>query len=65
MKIETIHESLVNGQREQMVRQIDEWGDTFWEDYSFLLEGFWSMIPGRKHEFFKDAVISYFRIKRK
>jgi len=34
MNIETIHESLVNGNRAQMVNQIDEYGlYDFWADY--------------------------------
>ena len=64
-RLEAIHESLTNGQRKQMVSQIDEYGlYDFWEDYKDFLyshEG----INGAKVMFdcFTDATISYFRIK--
>jgi hypothetical protein len=39
MKIETIHESLVNGQRRQMVEQIKEYGlYDFFSDYRDYLK---------------------------
>jgi hypothetical protein len=61
MKIETIHESLVNGQRKQMVRQIDEYGlDDFWSDYRDYLDNIHANVG-----FFQDAVISYHRIKNR
>lgn len=62
MDIETIHESLVNGQRQQMVKQIDEYGCySFWADYEIYLI---DLYPDRKaFDFFADAVKSYFRIK--
>lgn len=69
MNIETIHESLVNGQRRQMVNQIDEYGVyDFWVNYRYWL------IESGYHEgedcddaweYFTDATISYFRIKGK
>jgi len=38
-KIEEIHNSLVNGQRKQMVTQIDAYGlYDFWSDYANFLE---------------------------
>lgn len=58
IEIETIHESLVNGQRRQMVKQIKQYGlYDFWSDYKDYLD--------ERHiniGFFRDAVISYFRI---
>ena len=62
MNIETIHESLVNGNRKQMVNQIDEYGlYDFWERYKdYLNELYTDTGP---LEYFQDAVISYFRIK--
>ena len=66
MKIETIHESLVNGQRKQMVKQIDEYGlYDFWSDYSDYLgcETDHGIFP--QFNFFRDAVISYHRIKNR
>ena len=73
MDIETIHESLVNGQRRQMVNQIEEYGDDFWEDYKEYLEAvlntdapLGSYTDGNKMaawEYFTDATISYFRMR--
>lgn len=65
MELEHIHESLVNGQRQQMVRQIDEYGlYEFWADYraylSEIYEGTNALI-----DYFSDAVISYHRIKNR
>jgi len=62
MEIETIHESLVNGQRKQMVNQIDEYGVyDFWSDYADSL----GIKGGYGIEYFKDAVVSYHRIKNR
>ena len=59
--IEIIHESLVNGQRKQFVDQVDEYGTyDFWEDYSDFLNASCTLTP---YMWFRDAVISYFRIK--
>ena len=61
--LETIHESLVNGNRRQMVEQIDEYGVyDFWADYRDFL---WNTCQSPKAEFayFADATVSYFRIK--
>ena len=65
MDIETIHDSLINGQRRQMVNQIDEYGNyDFWNDYKgFLIE-----LCCDKDEawwYFTDACISYNRIKNR
>ena len=61
MNIETIHNSLVNGQRRQMVDQIIEYGlYDFWSDYSDYLINFYIYDQGS--DYFKDAVLSYFRI---
>ena len=62
--IETIHESLVNGNRRQMVKQIDEYGTyDFWSDYRSYLNDLYIEEGGGKYGYFTDAVISYFRIK--
>ena len=63
MTINTIHESLVNGQRRQMADQIDEYGlYDFWADYrDFLNEMFLSHSDGFK--WMSDAVVSYHRIR--
>ena len=62
-KIIEIHESLVNGQRRQMVNQIDEYGlYDFWKDYlEYLYQRYMEEIV--IFEYFYDAVISYHRIK--
>ena len=63
MKIETIHESLVNGQRRQMVNQIDEYGlYDFWNDYSNLLKFTYAEIDSC-YQYLEDAITSYHRIK--
>lgn len=58
--IEDIHNSLLNGQRKQMVKQIDAYGlYDFWSDYKDYLNSF-----GLNYslEHFTDATVSYFRI---
>ena len=64
-KIIEIHESLVNGQRRQMVNQIDEYGlYDFWKDYlEYLYQRYVqeTVVFG----YFYDAVISYNRIKNR
>ncbi len=61
-QLEKVHNSLVNGQRKQMVKQIDEYGlYDFWEDYKSFLE----QVSERKFHWFTDATISYFRIKNR
>ena len=59
MDIETIHESLVNGQRRQMVNQVNEYGlYDFWPDYRDYLRNLYEM--DAQLEYFQDATISYF-----
>jgi len=63
-EVETIHESLMNGQRRQMVNQIDEYGSDFWKDYEdYLVQTYES--KSSMMEYFTDATISYFRIKNR
>jgi len=65
MKIKEIHKSLVNGQRTQMVDQINDYGlYNFFSDYKYLLE---ERFYSREAEhniltYFSDCVISYHRI---
>ena len=60
--IETIHESLVNGQRRQMVDQINEYGlYDFWHDYSEYLDTLYTT-ESAAYEYLKDAIVSYHRI---
>ena len=62
MDVRTVHESLVNGQRVQMVNQINQYGlYDFWTDYKTFLFEFYVELSVR-HEYFTDAVISYHRI---
>lgn len=62
-QIEAIHESLVNGQRKQMVEQIDEYGVyDFWYDYRNYLCMLCETL-GLVFDYFTDAAISYHRIK--
>ena len=65
VSIETIHESLVNGNRRQMVEQIDEYGVyDFWADYKDFL-GIQHFHNFPAVPYFTDAVISYHRIKNR
>jgi len=66
MNIETIHLSLVNGQRRQMVEQIDEYGSDydFWSDYAEYLDNAYLDLKAI-HGYFKEAVVSYNRIKNR
>jgi hypothetical protein len=62
MDIETIHNSLINGQRKQMVKQIEEYGlYDFWYDYSIYLDSLYVETDTRWN-YFTDATISYHRI---
>ena len=64
MSIETIHESMINGQRKQAVRQMEEYGMyDFFEDYGDYLGGLYS--PLACFEYLKDAASSYHRIKNR
>ncbi len=65
-EIEVIHESLVNGQRKQMVDQIDRYGNyDFWADYSEYLKGLCITNYNSAFYWLADAVKSYFRIKNR
>ena len=59
--ISAIHESMQNGQRRQMVEQIDEYGSEFWEAYRrYLNEEF---IEHLAYYYFSSVTISYFILK--
>ena len=65
MKIETIHESLVNGQRRQMVEQIDEYGvSEFHYEYGRYLMKLYEQ-ERTWFEYYVDAAQSYHRIKNR
>ena len=61
-KLEVIFDSLINGQRTQMVEQIDEYlpTDFFPDLLDFLKKSFSNDLA---LHFFADATNSYFRIK--
>lgn len=61
LELEVILESLVNGQRESMVKQIKRYGlYDFWADFAHYLESTQSAEKGFRY--FIDATVSYFRI---
>lgn len=62
MTVEQIHESLVNGQRRQMVEQIKEFGEyDFFSEYQAFLE-YTYYNAETEYRYFIDATVSYFRI---
>lgn len=66
--IQIIHESLENENRDQMTRQIDEYGAVdFFLDYKVFLDSFHSNSKTEelflKYVRFADATISYHRTK--
>jgi len=64
-QIEIIHTSLVNGNRQQMVNQIDEYGlYEFWADYRSYLNDLYIDLNAHL-SYFQDATISYHRIKNR
>ena len=64
-QMENIFSSLINGQRKQMVKQIDEYGlYNFWSDFLDYLK--MDMIPASEQlSYYSDVVISYHRIKNR
>lgn len=62
-EMEGIHENLVNGKRQDMVKGIQEYGlYDFFSDYKVYLN---DLYAGGSYYYFSDAVISYFRITEK
>jgi len=63
--MEYIHESLINGQRQQCVKYIDQYGlYDFWEDYRKYLNEY-CFNEKEMLRYFTDMTISYFRIKNR
>jgi len=63
--IEEIHESLLNGQKRQMVNQIDSYGlYDFFADYAGYLTDLYCDVSAR-YSYFMDCTISYNRIKNR
>lgn len=64
MTLEEIHDSLVNGQRKQMVYQIEEYGlHDFFDDYAGYLYSNYAITTA--FDYLKDAASSYHRIKNR
>ncbi len=62
LTLETIHESMVNGQREQAVRQIQEYGTAeFFDQYPGYLAEF-VHYEATQYRYFVDVVTAYHRI---
>ena len=60
--LEEIHNSLVNGQRRQMVSQINEYGlYDFWTNYKAYLNELYATKESQL-DYFSDCVVSYHRI---
>ncbi len=60
-ELEEILNSLINGQRRQMVLQIEDYGlYDFWADFKGYLSELYS--EESQYKYFTDATISYFRI---
>ena len=63
LELDIVHDSLVNRQRKQMTEQIDDCVlYDFWNDYADYLESLY-VDKSSAYDYFKDAVVSYFRIK--
>ena len=64
-KIEEIHNSLLNGQRRQLVEQIKEYGlYDFFADYQIYLLDTYETRQAQ-FEYFSDVTISFFRIENR
>ena len=61
-EITVIHENMINGNREDAIKLIDEYGNDFFSEYARYLKETYSYEDTEYH-YFKDAVLSYFRIK--
>ena len=66
-EIQEIHENIINGNRRDAVKMIDEYGTDFFSEYrQYLIDLFDDTDPSQTHAafiHFTDAVLSYFRIK--
>lgn len=64
-QLRIIHELLINNEKRQMIKQIEEYGlYDFWSDYKCYLFELYDNSQA-VNEFFGDATISYFRIKNR
>ena len=61
--MEEAHLNLVNGNRRDMIKNIDDYGTSdFWPDYLHYLKCLYP-VHDSVLEYFTDATIAYFRIK--
>lgn len=65
-EVQEIYMSWVNGQKKQMVRQIDEFNNhyDFWSQLKEHIDSF-VVSPVNAYSAYTDIVISYFRIKNR
>lgn len=64
-QINAIHESMINGQRKQAVKQMEAYSlYDFFEDYSTYLKALYYSAEARE-EYLLDAANAYFRIKNR
>ena len=63
-EIVVIHENMINGNRRDAVKLMDEYGDDFFSEYARYLEDTYTY-EHSEYSSFKDAVLSYFRIQRR
>ena len=66
-EIETIHASMINGQRQQATRQIERSCSTvseFFQEYKIYLDSTY-MDHDDRYRYFIDVVLSYHRIKER
>ena len=63
--IREVHDNLINGNRRDMVDNIDNYGlYDFWDDYGNFLAQLY-IKPDDQYQYFRDATISYFRISER
>lgn len=63
-EIGIIHENILNGNRRDAVKLIDEYGMDFFSEYKRYLQDTYEYLPS-EYVHFTDAVLSYFRIKER
>ena len=61
-EIAVIHENIINGNRRDAVKLIDEYGMDFFSEYRVYLKDTYAY-EHSEYSYFADAVLSYFRIK--
>jgi hypothetical protein len=56
-----IHDSIVNGQKKQMVDMIKTYGPDFWKMYMLYLKGYY-FDDGEEYRHFSNAVLVFHRL---